>query len=122
MKRPISIILMLLANLLILVHAVVPHHHHNKAFTAIVNVLDNDTRDLFSHEHVFLPYHELGVLFISSQSVEIFKSKMLLKAVAELGEDSIVGCLSERFVKDELHVALELSHFLYLQLVFALLQ
>ena len=51
MKRRISMLLILLANMLILAHAVVPHHHHNKMFVAFVNVLDHDSRDLFNHSH-----------------------------------------------------------------------
>lgn len=35
-----TIIIALLANIAMLVHAVVPHHHHNKVFAAVVNLLD----------------------------------------------------------------------------------
>ena len=41
-KKRISMLLVVLANMLILAHAVVPHHHHNKVFVAFVNVLDED--------------------------------------------------------------------------------
>jgi len=50
--------MILLANMLILAHAVVPHHHHNKVFVAIVNVLDDDARDLFNHEHGHEHHHD----------------------------------------------------------------
>lgn len=51
-------LMILLANMLILTHAVVPHHHHNKVFVAIVNVLDDDVRDLFNHEHGYSHHHD----------------------------------------------------------------
>ena len=54
MKKRLSILIILLTNILLLVHVLVPHHH-NKIFVAVVNVLDNDTQDLFNpelgHEH-----------------------------------------------------------------------
>ena len=58
MKRRISALMILLANMLILAHAVVPHHHHNKMFVAILNVLDEDARDLFNHEHGHEHHHD----------------------------------------------------------------
>ena len=58
MKRRLSMLMILLANMLILAHAVVPHHHHNKVFVAIVNVLDDDARDLFNHEHGHEHHHD----------------------------------------------------------------
>lgn len=51
MKRAVSISFILLASIMILAHAVVPHHHHNKVFAAIVNVLDDESCNLFSHSH-----------------------------------------------------------------------
>lgn len=51
-------LMILLANMLILAHAVVPHHHHNKVFVAIVNVLDDDARDLLNHEHRHMHHHD----------------------------------------------------------------
>ncbi len=63
MSRRIPIMLIMLANMLILAHAIVPHHHHNKVFTAIVNVLDEDSQNLFNHEHGFLSHHEVDELF-----------------------------------------------------------
>ncbi len=58
MKRRLSILMILLANMLILAHAVVPHHHHNKVFVAIVNVLDEDAWDLFNQEHGHEHHHD----------------------------------------------------------------
>jgi len=58
MKRRISTLMILLANMLILAHAVVSHHHHNKMFVAILNVLDEDARDLFNHEHGHEHHHD----------------------------------------------------------------
>jgi hypothetical protein len=58
MKRRLSILMIMLANILILAHAVVPHHHHNKMFVAIVNVLDDNARDLFNHEHSHSHHHD----------------------------------------------------------------
>ena len=52
--------MILLANMLILAHAVVSHHHHNKMFVAILNVLDEDARDLFNHEHGHEHPHDHG--------------------------------------------------------------
>lgn len=60
MKRRLSMLMILLANMLILAHAVVPHHHHNKMFVAILNVLDEDARDLFNHEHGHDHHHDGG--------------------------------------------------------------
>ncbi len=52
MKRRVSMLLIMLANIFILAHAVVPHHHHNKVFVAIVNVLGEDQHhDSTSHHH-----------------------------------------------------------------------
>ncbi len=58
MKRRISTLMILLANMLILAHAVVPHHHHNKVFVAIVNILDHDSQDIFNHEHGHGHHHD----------------------------------------------------------------
>ncbi len=58
MKRRISMLMILLANMLILAHAVVPHHHHNKVFVAIVNILDHDAQDIFNHEHGHDHHHD----------------------------------------------------------------
>lgn len=58
MKRRISMLMILLANILILAHAVVPHHHHNKVFVAIVNILDHDSQDIFNHEHGHEHHHD----------------------------------------------------------------
>lgn len=60
MKRRISILMILLANMLILAHAVVPHHHHNKVFVAFVNILDHDAQDIFNHEHGHEHHHDGG--------------------------------------------------------------
>ncbi len=51
MRKRLSILMILLANILILVHVVIPHHHYNKEFVAVVNMLNEDTRDLFNHEY-----------------------------------------------------------------------
>ena len=51
MRKRLSILMILLANILILVHVVIPHHHYNKVFVAVVNMLNEDTRDLFNHEY-----------------------------------------------------------------------
>ncbi len=58
MRRRISILMILLANMLILAHAVVPHHHHNKVFVAIVNILDHDGQEVFNHEHGHGHHHD----------------------------------------------------------------
>ena len=50
MRKRLSILMILLANILILVHVVIPHHHYNKEFVAVVNMLNEDTRDLFKTE------------------------------------------------------------------------
>lgn len=50
MRSLTTIFLVLLANLAMLVHAVVPHHH-NKLFAAVVNLLDEDSQQAFSHAH-----------------------------------------------------------------------
>ena len=39
MKRRISMLMILLANMLILAHAVVPHHHHDRVAVAIFKKL-----------------------------------------------------------------------------------
>ncbi len=59
MKRRISMLLIMLANMLILAHAVVPHHHHNQMFVAIINVLDDDVQDLFNHAHGHAQQHDI---------------------------------------------------------------
>lgn len=58
MRKRLSILMILLANILILVHVVIPHHHYNKVFVAVVNMLNDDTRDLFNHEHEHEHHHD----------------------------------------------------------------
>lgn len=57
MKRILSLFIILLANLLILVHAVVPHHHHNKVFAAVVNILDTESQTKLQHAHDARSHH-----------------------------------------------------------------
>ena len=52
MRSLTTIFLVLLANLAMLVHAVVPHHHHNKLFSAVVNLLDEDSQQAFNHANL----------------------------------------------------------------------
>lgn len=75
---------MMLANMLIFVHAVVPHHHHSKVFMAIVDVLDDDAHNVFDHDHVFLSHYDVGDLFFGTQSVTAYDEVLLLADVVEL--------------------------------------
>lgn len=77
MKRRISTLMILLANMLILAHAVVPHHHHNKVFVAIVNILDHDAQDIFNHEHGHEHHHDGG----SDHTAALQQAEPLLKVI-----------------------------------------
>lgn len=61
MKRAFAIFFIALANIAILAHAVVPHHHHNKVFAAVVNLIDEDSRAAFLHEHSLDSHHDGAV-------------------------------------------------------------
>lgn len=54
MKRIISILLLVCANIILLTHAVVPHHHHNGIAVGMVQSekeLHHDTNHQGSHNH-----------------------------------------------------------------------
>lgn len=49
MKRTLAILMLLIANMIILVHAVVPHHHHDKVAVALAALCEED--DCHQHSH-----------------------------------------------------------------------
>lgn len=71
MRSLTTLFLVLLANLVMLVHAVVPHHHHNKLFAAVVNLLDEDGQQAFNHAHLHGDISILQVLVQARRGVEI---------------------------------------------------
>ena len=64
MKRTVSILFLLLANVFLLAHAVVPHHHHDSMPVAVLDLHghhhDNDShhQDHDSHHHDASHHHD----------------------------------------------------------------
>ena len=57
MKRSVSIIFLLLANVFLLAHAVVPHHHHDNMPVAVLD-LHGHHHDNDSHHHDASQHHD----------------------------------------------------------------
>lgn len=58
MKRTLSILMLLMANVLILAHAVIPHHHHDKVAVAIEHFWEEG--DAHHHSHDGEAHHHDG--------------------------------------------------------------
>lgn len=62
----VALLLALLANVAVLVHAVVPHHHHNSVFTALISTFSPNVQQKFCHNHQFFSHrHAEAVGWIS---------------------------------------------------------
>ncbi len=105
MKRQISIVFIMFANMLILAHSVVPHHHHSKVFKAIIDVLDEDTRNGFNHEHELFSHNDIDVLFVSALSVKSYKSNFLSLDVLDICAVNELQHLSEKYVNIRYHIS-----------------
>lgn len=77
MKRSVSIIFLLLANVFLLAHAVVPHHHHDNMPVAVLDLYghhhdhhdhDSHHQDHDSHHHDASHHHDCPETCLISQA------------------------------------------------------
>lgn len=67
MKRTVSILFLLLANVILLAHVVVPHHHHDSVPVEVLYLHDNGHHH--HHDHDSSHHHDGPETCLISQSV-----------------------------------------------------
>ncbi|WP_313380484.1 DUF6769 family protein [Proteiniphilum saccharofermentans] len=93
MKKAVAISFLLLANMIVLVHAVIPHHHHNQlpvSFDIVQHEHGDATHEHFPHNHDTqhpVPHGD------NSHGHKVFEECILNQAYLKIGNDKQVAQL-----------------------------